>query len=140
MIKKVLIAGLAAVTLFSAGVLAGDVMFDDVSEDAWYYDAAMWAADNGLMTGNDGEFRGGDSVSRAELAEVFMRYDAMAMEEAEEEVEMECTTETVTDEETGEESEVETCVEVETDEEESTDEESTDEESTDEESTDSTEE
>ncbi len=46
----------------------GSPTFADVRADEWFADALSWAAAEGIVTGYpDGTFRGGDSVSRAQL-------------------------------------------------------------------------
>ena len=49
--------------------------FSDVTADAWYANAAAWAKEMGLAAGDENRaFRGGDAVTRAELAAIFARY------------------------------------------------------------------
>ena len=44
------------------------VKFTDVSEDAWYYDAVIWAVDEGVTAGyEDGTFRPNESSTRAHV-------------------------------------------------------------------------
>ena len=49
--------------------------FDDVSSSAWYYDAVMWAYEQGYMTGyGNGNFGPGDSLSRAQMVQILWNY------------------------------------------------------------------
>ena len=51
--------------------------FPDVAEDAWYADAAAWAAANGIFQGyEDGSFRPDEAITRAQLVTVLQRYAA----------------------------------------------------------------
>lgn len=53
------------------------INFSDVPQTHWAADSIQWAAENGLVRGDDGKdtFRPDDSVSRAELVTVLKRYD-----------------------------------------------------------------
>ncbi len=57
-----------------------DKSFSDVqNQEAWYYDAVMWAASQGIVTGyEDGTFQPDRSVSRQEMVTMFRRYAAYA--------------------------------------------------------------
>lgn len=57
--------------------------FTDVAENAWYAKAVAWAAENGIVEGDEGKFRPGDLVKRQELAAILHRYDAGEAEAAE---------------------------------------------------------
>ncbi|MGM9669711.1 MAG: S-layer homology domain-containing protein [Faecousia sp.] len=50
------------------------IVFDDVPESAWYHDAVIWAATNGLMVGvGGGKFEPDRAMTRAEVATVLQR-------------------------------------------------------------------
>ena len=52
------------------------VVFADVSEKAWYYDAVQYASQNGLMNGvGNGKFDPEGSMTRAMLVTVLWRYE-----------------------------------------------------------------
>lgn len=52
-----------------------NVEFPDVPENVWYYDAIMWATDNGIIVGNEnGIFRPDDALTRQEMVVMFHRY------------------------------------------------------------------
>lgn len=44
--------------------------FSDVSEGDWYYDAACYVSENGLMGGSGGRFNAADGLSRGMLAQI----------------------------------------------------------------------
>ena len=49
--------------------------FNDVSSDAWYANAAMWATANGIVDGyGNGTFGPNDSITREQLAVMLWRY------------------------------------------------------------------
>lgn len=49
--------------------------FTDVTDGDWYAEAAAWAARNGVYEGyEDGSFRGGNAITREQLAAVLYRY------------------------------------------------------------------
>ncbi|MBR4232024.1 MAG: S-layer homology domain-containing protein [Oscillospiraceae bacterium] len=49
--------------------------FDDVIDGAWYTDAIIWAADNGIIEGyGDGRFGPNDDITREQLATILYRY------------------------------------------------------------------
>lgn len=49
--------------------------YADISEDKWYYPAICWAAEAGLVNGDeDGFFTPEDAISREDLAVILMRY------------------------------------------------------------------
>lgn len=53
--------------------------FADVAEDAWYHDAVIWAAANGVVQGQgDGTFAPGDYVTRAHLTVILDNYTDFA--------------------------------------------------------------
>lgn len=58
--------------------VTGDSPFTDVengSGTAWYYDAVLWAQQNGIVAGyGDGTFRPGDNITREQLAVIFYNY------------------------------------------------------------------
>ncbi|MEG0598442.1 MAG: S-layer homology domain-containing protein, partial [Oscillospiraceae bacterium] len=52
--------------------------YPDLEPDIWYADAAAWATEAGIATGYDnGSFRGGDPVSREQLALFLYRYSQL---------------------------------------------------------------
>ncbi|MEG2137773.1 MAG: S-layer homology domain-containing protein [Oscillospiraceae bacterium] len=52
--------------------------YPDLDSDIWYADAAAWATEAGIATGYaDGSFRGGDPVSREQLALFLYRYSKL---------------------------------------------------------------
>lgn len=53
----------------------GKNKFTDVSDDAYYRDAVIWAAENGLVNGiTENEFEPDKSISREEMAAIAYRY------------------------------------------------------------------
>ena len=48
--------------------------FDDVASDAWYADAVVWAAKNGITSGYGGFFRPGEAVTREQMALMLYNY------------------------------------------------------------------
>ncbi len=49
--------------------------FTDVAEGLWYSDAIEWAAANGVVNGvGDGKFAPDQSITRAQIAAIIMRY------------------------------------------------------------------
>ena len=61
------IAGEPAVT--------GENPFTDVEADAWYTDAVVWAAGEGIISGyGDGRFGTNDPVTREQMAAILYRY------------------------------------------------------------------
>ncbi len=53
----------------------GENKFTDVSDDAYYRDAVIWAAENGLVNGiTENEFEPDKSISREEMAAIAYRY------------------------------------------------------------------
>ena len=51
------------------------VVFDDVSENDWYFDAVMWAYNNKITNGiNDTEFCPDNNITREEMAVLTVRY------------------------------------------------------------------
>lgn len=54
---------------------AAGEQFDDVDEDAFYADAVLWAAENGIVTGyGDGRFGPDAPVTREQLATILYHY------------------------------------------------------------------
>ena len=53
---------------------ASGVSFDDVPGDAYYADAASWAADLGIAKGTDKGFEGGNNISREMMVTMLYRY------------------------------------------------------------------
>ncbi|UJF34019.1 S-layer homology domain-containing protein [Paenibacillus hexagrammi] len=56
----------------------GAAVFEDVSNDAWYAPYVQTAAANGLIEGENGQFRPEDPVTRQELALLFTRFARLA--------------------------------------------------------------
>ena len=48
--------------------------FSDVTKADWFYDAALWARSTGVSEGEGGLFVGRRSITRTELAAIFVRY------------------------------------------------------------------
>lgn len=55
-------------------VIEGEAAFTDVTESTWYGPQARWAADLGVMIGNNGQFMGARNLSRQELVTGSYRY------------------------------------------------------------------
>lgn len=55
-------------------VPAANAAFTDLPDDAEVSRAINWAADNGIVTGYNNQFRPDDSLTRQELAAIFWRY------------------------------------------------------------------
>ncbi len=68
----------AAVFYRMAGqpVIQSSSAFADVRANAWYRNAVAWAAQNGLVKGENGYFYPDKDISRQELAVMFYRYAA----------------------------------------------------------------
>lgn len=69
-------AMLAAVLYRAEGspAISDTAIFPDVSDDAWFADAAAWASSSGLISGySDGRFAGDDPISREQLATILWR-------------------------------------------------------------------
>ncbi|MBR5329296.1 MAG: S-layer homology domain-containing protein [Firmicutes bacterium] len=68
----------------------GDIPFSDLEKDAWYADAMLWAADNGIVNGyEDGTCRPNKVVSREELATLIYRFaDSYFLVDAEAEADL----------------------------------------------------
>ncbi|MDH3249659.1 MAG: S-layer homology domain-containing protein, partial [Acidimicrobiia bacterium] len=59
----------AVLVVLGASFAAGQSVFDDVPEDAYYADAVQWLVDEGLANGGvDGTFRPEEAVNRGETA------------------------------------------------------------------------
>ncbi len=55
--------------------VSGTKPYTDTPEDAWYFDAVLWADQNGLIKGyGNGRFGPNDAVSREQMAVIFYRY------------------------------------------------------------------
>jgi hypothetical protein len=74
--KKLLAAILAVAMLAALGVTANAASpFSDVSADAKYYDAVVWASENGYVNGvGGGKFNPGGNLTRGDFATVLWRY------------------------------------------------------------------
>jgi len=49
--------------------------FSDVEPDAWYYDAVIWARENGIISGySDGRFGPADDITREQLTTIVFNY------------------------------------------------------------------
>lgn len=55
-------------------IINGEASFADVPENEWYGASVRWAADNGVVKGEDGSFVPMRSISREELAVMLWRY------------------------------------------------------------------
>lgn len=52
----------------------GSNRFPDVTDSAWYHNAVVWAAENGIIGGySDGRFGGNDPITREQLAAILWR-------------------------------------------------------------------
>ena len=52
-----------------------ELEFSDVSQGVWYYDAVMWAAENGIVNGTgNGKFAPALSISREQMVTILYRY------------------------------------------------------------------
>ena len=52
-----------------------ELAFSDVAEGAWYYDAVMWAAENGIVQGTgNGTFAPEREISREQMVTILYRY------------------------------------------------------------------
>ena len=52
--------------------------FSDVEEGSWYYDAVIWASENGIVLGYDnGKFGTNDNITREQFATIMFRYAKM---------------------------------------------------------------
>lgn len=61
--------------LENARATDSEIEFDDVSAGEWYYDAVLWAAENGVVKGvSDSEFAPDDNITREQIATVIYRY------------------------------------------------------------------
>lgn len=59
---------------YDGSPLSTDVIFSDVSPDAWYYEAVTWACDVGIVKGfPDGTFRPYDICTRGQIATLIYR-------------------------------------------------------------------
>ena len=55
--------------------VTGSNTFNDVSMNAWYYDAVSWGAENGIVKGYNSEtFGPNDKITREQLAAILYRY------------------------------------------------------------------
>ena len=55
--------------------VTGESAFDDVAGDAWYADAVIWAAANGVVDGyGNGKYGPNDPITREQLATILYRY------------------------------------------------------------------
>jgi hypothetical protein len=48
--------------------------FRDVAPGAYYYSAAVWASENGVAQGSDGNFRPSSPITRQEMAAMIARF------------------------------------------------------------------
>lgn len=63
------VAAVLALGVAPASALAETHQFSDVTDSNWYAEASDWAYDNFMMSGyGDGQFHGGDTLSRAQMA------------------------------------------------------------------------
>ena len=70
--------GMVASVLYrlEGGPEAEDAGFSDVSADAWYADAANWAASVGVVAGYGDAFGANDAITREQLAAILCNYAA----------------------------------------------------------------
>ena len=74
MTRAVLVAALYR--LSGSPEQTGPNPFEDVDDDAWYADAVLWAAEQGIVTGTSSTtFQPEGSVTREQLAAILYRYD-----------------------------------------------------------------
>lgn len=70
--------GMLVTVLYRAAgspVIEGDNPFTDVADDAWYYDAVVWAKSIGLVKGiSETEFTPESQLTREQLVTIFHRY------------------------------------------------------------------
>ena len=59
-----------------SAVINGKQTFQDIGADSWYGGAARWAADAGIVQGNNGMFLGGNAITREALVTMLYRYAA----------------------------------------------------------------
>lgn len=57
-----------------SAVINGDTSFTDVPVDAWYGEAARWAADNEIVLGNNGNFMAANGITRQQMVTLLYRY------------------------------------------------------------------
>lgn len=58
-------------------IYVSDFRFDDVPEDAWYYNSVMWAAGNDIVLGDgNGNFDPDENITREQLAAILYRFMA----------------------------------------------------------------
>ena len=55
-------------------IIDGEKSYSDVGEDAWYAAAVRWASDEGIISGDGGQFYPTRGISREELAVVLYNY------------------------------------------------------------------
>ncbi|MDO4175442.1 MAG: leucine-rich repeat protein [Eubacteriales bacterium] len=56
--------------------VSGDMPFSDVPVGRWYYDAILWANQNGVVAGmGNGTFAPNDNITRQEYAAILYRYE-----------------------------------------------------------------
>ena len=73
---KKLFLGLVLASLMTTIVGASVASFPDVKSTDWFYDDVMNMVDWGVIEGNDdGTFKPGNNVNRAELSAMWNRYD-----------------------------------------------------------------
>ncbi|MBQ4428046.1 MAG: S-layer homology domain-containing protein [Oscillospiraceae bacterium] len=66
---------------------AGEMPFLDVPEDAWYYEAVKWAANEGIVSGFSADsFAPDASINREQLAAILWRYAGKTGESTETEL------------------------------------------------------
>lgn len=57
-------------------IIDGSATFADIPENTWYTSAARWAADAGIVLGDNGRFLPADGITREALATLLFRYAA----------------------------------------------------------------
>lgn len=62
--------------LAGSPTVSGDMPFTDVPAGRWYYDAVLWANQNGVVVGmGDGTFAPNNNITRQEYAAILYRYE-----------------------------------------------------------------
>ena len=75
------IAVLMIITCLPAFIVAEEGVFTDV-KSSWYYDAVMYAYENGLMTGTgNGKFSPSANVTRAQMVQILFNMEGMDAED-----------------------------------------------------------
>ena len=63
--------------LEEAPAVEGELAFEDVTSEAWYADAVLWAAETGIVNGiSETKFAPADVITREQIAVILARYAA----------------------------------------------------------------